>query len=89
MAQIRGRTLTGEHLVQNHAQRINVAARCHVPPGSLLGRHVPWRSAANVFYFTGHARQTKVGDAQLALPVQHDVARLQIAVQHAFVVRCG
>ena len=47
------------------------------------------RSAANVLYFTSHARQTEVGDAQLALPVEHDVARLQIAMHHAFVVRGG
>ena len=87
MARIRGGSFAGENLVQNYAQRVNVAASRDLLAGLLLGRHVPACSAANVFYFTGHARQAEVGDAQPALPVEHDIARLQIAVHYAFVVR--
>jgi len=89
VAQIRRGWFTSENFVQNQAQRINVTAPRYFPAGSLLGRHVGRRSAANVHYFTGYARQAEVGDTQLALPVEHDVTRLQIAVQHAFIVRGG
>ena len=40
--------LPGEHLVQQQAQRVDVAANRHFLAGKLLGRHVGRRAAANV-----------------------------------------
>ena len=37
----------------------------------------------------GQAGQAEIHDQDFAAPVEHDVGRLQIAVQHAFVVRGG
>ena len=57
--------------------------------GELLGRHVGRRAGADVVDAAGDGREAEVGDADAALAVEHDVRRLQIAVQHAAFVRGG
>ena len=58
-------------------------------PRPLLGRHVAGAAAFDVLSLDApHGRrQTEVRDPCLATLVEHDVRRLEIPVEHAFVVR--
>jgi hypothetical protein len=55
----------------------------------LLRRHIGRRAGANIpeLHFLRQHRQAEIGDAHLAAAVDHDVGRLQIAMQHAAIVR--
>ena len=59
------------------------------PPVELLGRHVLRRAGLRFAARDagGRARQTEVGDLRAAAAVDHDVGGLEIAMQHALVVR--
>ena len=58
--------------------------------GELLGRHVGRRAgAARPRSRRASHGQAEVGDARAAVAVDHDVGRLQVAVQDALVVRRG
>ncbi len=84
------RLLAGEHLVQDEAERIDVAARRDGRAGELLGRHVRRGAGADLraLEIGGEPGQAEVGDAHVAAAVDHHVFGLQVAVQHAAVV-CG
>jgi hypothetical protein len=81
------RALPRARLVEHQTKREQVALhavrapleklRCHVHQraGQLPGRHLPRQ-----------ARHAEVGDAHAAVAVEHDVGRLEVAVQHAAVV---
>ena len=81
------RALAGEELVEDEAERVDVAARRDLAAGELLGRHVGRRAGAD--RFTGDAGEAEVGDADLAAAVEHDVRRLEIAMDDAALVRGG
>ena len=83
--------LTREHLVEHQPQRVDVAACRDLAPGLLLRRHVGGRAASQIadrdlFRERG---QAEVGDAHLAPAVDHDVGRLQVAMQDPALVRGG
>jgi hypothetical protein len=85
----------GQQLVEDHAQAVHVAGRAHRLhlAGDLLGRHVGRRPQDGPFL--RHPRvpaarapgQAEVHDDRLAAPVDHDVGRLEVAVDHAPLVR--
>jgi hypothetical protein len=58
----------------------------HLAALELLGRHVGRRARAHVGDFA-HRRQAEVHDADLARAVEHDIRRLQIAMEHAALMR--
>ena len=84
------RRSAGEHFVQNQAQRINVSAVIDRFSADLLRGHVLRRSN----HRAGHARQrfhrardAEVHDLYVAVRVDHDIFRLQIAVNDSLRVR--
>jgi hypothetical protein len=80
--------LSREQLVQQQPQRVDVAPDGDFCPRKLLGRHVRRRTAADVaLQLPAETRQPKIHDKDLAAAIDHDVGRLQVAVQHAFFVR--
>ena len=79
------RSFAGEQLVQYESEGIDIAARGDLFAGQLFRRG---SSAAYVFDFVGQSGQPKIHDQNFPAAVEHDVGRLQIAVQHALVVRC-
>ena len=81
------RAAPGEELVEDEAERVDVAARRDFAAGELLGRHVGGRAGAQ--RFAGRSRQAEIGDADPAVAVEHDVGGLQIAMDDAAIVRRG
>ena len=83
----------GEQLEQDHAERINVAAAVGRVGFalSLFGRHVGGRAedlAVHRHRDFAHfaAGQAEVHEVRLAIAVDHDVGRLQVAVDDALLV---
>ena len=89
----RVRRLSGKQLVQHQAERVDVGPRGRALPGELLRRHVSRRAhddaAFPIALDVGEAREAEVGDPRATAFVDHHVGRLEIAVQHAAVVRRG
>ena len=81
------RAPAGEHLVEHEAERVQVAARRDFLPRELFRRHVRGRSRTQEF--ARRAREAEIGDADPAGAVEHDVRRLEVAVDDAAVVRGG
>ena len=88
------RQLTGQQLVEDHPQRVNIAAAIDPEPfpTGLFRRHVS--RGAEHFPFHGHGNlaglplgQPKVHDPRFVLPGEHDVCRFQVPVDNAVVVR--
>ena len=77
----------GEHLVEHQAERVDVAARRHFAAGELFRGHVGGRTGAQ--RLARRAGEAEVGDPDLAVAVEHDVRRLQIAMDDAPVVGGG
>ena len=78
--------LAGEQLVEHQAERVEVALHRHLAPRQLLRRHVGRRAAADCR--ARRARSTRAASPKsvmrhLAAAVDHDVGRLEVAVQHA------
>ena len=80
---------SGEQLVEDEPERIHVGALGDAAAGELLGRHVGRRAGDLAHLFGGRRRQAEVDDADLAAAVDHDVGRLEVAMQHAALVRGG
>ena len=84
--------LATEHFVQDHAQRVHVGRRpelVHLAAG-LLGGHVVRRAQHGAGRFGGRTwarRDAPVHDEHLPEAADHQVGRLQVAVQHPLVVR--
>ncbi len=78
-------------LVEHEAERVDVAADRDLAPLQLLRRHVAGRPRAHVVVAQrlGEAGQAEVGDAHVALAVEHHVRGLEVPVQHALLVRRG
>ena len=85
------RSLARENFIEDQPQRINVAAGGYFSPPQLFGRHVGWGAAANLrpADVIGHSRQAKVGDHHLASSIEHDIGRLQVAMENALGVGRG
>src|SRR5205807_759809 len=91
---IRERPSPGQQLVEDDAERVEVAARVHraayAPEGvEVLRRHVGQRPAdhrCRVGVNPQVYRQVEVQQHRLALVCQQDVGRLQVAVQDAALV---
>ncbi len=85
----------GQHLVQRHTKRKHIGSciRLRRLAGGLLGRHVPRRT----HHLAGHGQvellalhllgKTEIGDPYPSFLINQDVARLDIAVDHAVLVR--
>jgi hypothetical protein len=82
--------LSGENFIEHQARRIEVALDAGILTRELLRRHVRGRSVSRFFKGKGarHTRQAEIGDTHLAAAVNHDVGRLQVAVNDAMLV-CG
>jgi hypothetical protein len=77
----RVRLLAAEHLVQHQAERVDVAFGGNFEAGELLRRHVGGGAGADIgLDLFGQPGQAEVGDHQLALAVQQQVGRFQIAM---------
>ena len=85
------RQSTGEQFVQDHAETEDVtrSADGFRVAGDLLRRHIGWRAQqsamlrdANVFHVEP-CRQAEIHDDRLAIVVDHDVARLDVAMHDA------
>jgi len=81
------RALAGEHLIQDQAERVDVAARGDLASRKLLRCHVGGR--AGLQRLPGETGETEVGDSHLAHAVEHHVRGLQISVHHTAFVYCG
>ncbi len=91
------RQVPGGHLVEDHADRVEIAALVERRPGGLLGRHVLRRPTDHVVARqTRHVAVEDLGDAEvehldevgLVAPLlDHDVFRLEIAVDDVVRVR--
>ena len=81
------RALAREELVEEQPERIDVAARRDLVTSELLWRHVGGRAGAN--RFARRASEAEVGDSDLARAVEHHVGGLEVAMDHAALVRGG
>ena len=90
------RRATGKQSIQRRAQRIQIGRGSDTRRVlGLLGRHVRWRphhlpGEGQRFFALRELRQAKVGDQRpVSRLLDHDVLRLQVAVQHAAGVQVG
>ena len=85
------RAFAGKDLVEHQPQRIEITPAGNLRAGKLLRSHIGWSPKTDLLLGNefGHFCETKVHDHDFAPAVQHDVGRLEIAVQHALVMRCG
>jgi len=85
------RALAREQLVEHEAERIDVAARGDLDSLELLGRHVVRRAGADLGAgdIRGQRGEAEIRDAHLPRAVDHDVRRLEVAVQDPLGVRGG
>src|SRR5204863_5445321 len=85
------RRATGQQLVENRAERIEVRRCGRVLPGDLLGREVRRgaedRAHLRVPRGLGGARDAEVGDLQYVVVAQQEIARLDVSVHESAVVR--
>ena len=78
-----------EELEEHEAQRVEVGFDGGLSAAQLFGRHVLRRPGARCRGVAGGDGQAEVGDADVAVPVDHHVGRLEVAVEHAALVRGG
>ena len=88
----RERLRAREDLVQHHPHRVDVAARVELIALHLLGAHVVRRAddearLGHPFLRLGHPRDAEVHQLHLALVVDEDVLRLDVAVDDPLLVR--
>src|SRR5947199_10433787 len=82
--------LAGQNFVEDEAERIDIAPGADFAASKLLRCHIGWRARADFRSLDGRgdAGESKVGDANLSGSIEHDVCRLQVAMDHAaFVCR--
>ena len=95
------RAASGEHLVEDAAQREDVGAMIAALPANLLGRHVTDRAEHDARFGRGRnrgrvrrrervrglPRQTEIEDLDRAVAADEHVVRLQIAMRDMLVMR--
>jgi hypothetical protein len=83
------RLLSRQDLVEHQTERVDVAAHARAFTCKLLGRHICRSTGhiARLLLFFRRNRETEVRDPDVAAPIEHDVRRLEIAMQHAALVR--
>src|ERR1019366_8200225 len=76
---------------EHQAKRVDVALHRDFSSGELLGRHVGRGAVANLFArdFVGERGKAEISYNDVASAVEHDVGRLQIAMQNALGVSRG
>ena len=81
--------LASEKLVKDKSERENVRLRGECPADNLLRGHVRWRPRNRfcLAVLRGHG-ESEIGEASMPATVDHDIGRLQIAMQDSLVVRC-
>src|SRR5262249_44960483 len=80
----------GEHLIEHQTQGVKVALDGYLSAFKLLRRHIGW-SAVTEFSFLKlrcDRSQAEIGEPQLAAAIDHNVARLEVAMKHALRVGC-
>jgi hypothetical protein len=82
-------TLARQELVQDEAERVQIAPDSRVPSRQLLGCHVSRYAGEYGFVadFVRNGRDAEVGHAGAAVAVNHHVGGFEIAMQDARVVR--
>src|SRR6185437_14296747 len=92
----RERLLAGQHLVVHHAQTVEIGARVQLLTQRLLWAHVRRRAAqhagAGAVRAIERARQSEVDARDVIALAQHDVRRLEVAMQQTGAVdhaQCG
>jgi hypothetical protein len=77
--------------MQDHPERINVAAHRNFPAGALFGRLVCGRAFTNAvaLNLTSHDGQAEIGDQDLSQTVEHHVAGLEVTMEDSFIVCRG
>ncbi len=89
----RERRRAGKHLVDHHADRVDVAGRSRGAPARVLGRHVARRSERRrrraVRAALGKPRDSEVADPDAPVAGEQDVRRLDVAVHDALLVRAS
>ena len=85
------RFLAGEQLVEHQPQRVDIALGGDFRALQLLRRHVGRGAVAHLGAgkLVGDGGQSEIHDDHFAALVHHDVLRLQVAMDHAAVVRRG
>jgi hypothetical protein len=78
---------SGEDLEEDETERVEIAFDRGRLSRQLLGRHVLRRAGEHRRRVARADREAEVGEAHIALAVDHHVGRLQIAMQHAALVR--
>ena len=83
--------LAREQLVEDEPDGVDVAAGRGLAPRELLGGHVGGSPRPGLVAVdrARQAGQAEVCDAHVAAPVEHDVLRLEVAMDHSFVVGGG
>ena len=84
--------LPGQHVVASHAQAVDVAARIELPAFDLLRAHVQRRAHGDAhlrelqrLFPAADAGQTEIGHFHFAGAGEHDIFRLDVAVDDAAV----
>ena len=91
---VRRRTRKGQvpaqHAVEDHPQRVDIGAAVNFGPRGLFGRHVFGRAdhhaCAREHGPFGGAHESKIHQRRVPVGRQHDVGRLDVAVNHAAAV---
>ena len=81
------RALASEELEHHQAERVQIAAHRGLLSAQLFRRHVRGRAGDRAVVFVVGERESEVHDLRLAARVDHDVGRLQVAMQDPFRVR--
>ena len=83
--------LACKDLVEHESERIDVAPGRDFFSRELLRRHVCGSPITDLVCcdLDGQLGEAEVHDHDLALGVEHDIGGLQVAMQHAFVMRSG
>ena len=97
MLESAARHFAGEHLVKQHAERVDVRAMVHERPRfRLLRRGVVRRAhggererGSGGGVFAEQLRETEVGDLHAPVRIEEDVAGLDVAMDAALLVRVG